>query len=273
MKTKLVYVLVSDLSGFYYEMLQMSLYSFRIYHPKDTVELVMDDDTFNRLEDIHADVLRDVIPVVVPIPSDYSIMQRSRYLKTNLRHIIKGDFLFIDTDTIICSSLEELDNMDFNVAMVADCNKPLPLTDPGNIELNRSAGFLDSKNLPYFNSGVVYVKDSPLAYCLFDEWHSMWKLSAQNGVSKDQPALCQANKNLNFPIQELSGIWNWQMWDNSLYYIFHTKVLHYYTAHEWKDFFWKRVNDNKKIDFYTKMLLRHPRLFSFMLYCKRRVLK
>ena len=38
MRTKIVYVLVSQETDYYYEMLQLSLYSLRLYHPNDVVE-------------------------------------------------------------------------------------------------------------------------------------------------------------------------------------------------------------------------------------------
>ena len=37
--------------------------------------------------------------------------ERSRSLKTNLRHIVSGDYLFIDTDTIITGDLSFVDNI------------------------------------------------------------------------------------------------------------------------------------------------------------------
>ena len=47
MNTKVVYVLVSNKNDYYVEMLQLSLYSLRIFHPDDIVEVVMDEKTYS----------------------------------------------------------------------------------------------------------------------------------------------------------------------------------------------------------------------------------
>lgn len=45
MNTKIVYV-VRRKSDYYVEMLRLSLASLRLYHPNDSVEIVMDDETY-----------------------------------------------------------------------------------------------------------------------------------------------------------------------------------------------------------------------------------
>ena len=103
MKTKIVYVLVSQESDFYYEMLLLSLHSLRLYHSREDTEVVvvMDQDTHTRLQEMRATLLKEITPLPVDVPSDYSIKQRSRYLKTNLRELLRGDFLYLDTDTVL----------------------------------------------------------------------------------------------------------------------------------------------------------------------------
>lgn len=230
MKTKIVYVLVSQETDYYYEMLLLSLYSLRLYHPKDTVEVVMDEDTYQRLVDKQAAMLNDVTPIVVPIPSEYTVLQRSRYLKTSLRQIIKGDFLFLDNDTLICDSLADIDNVEADMAMVAECNWSLPLKDMPGIERCKKAGFGDLTGEANFNSGVIYVKDNQKAQDLFCNWHKMWKHSVKNGVPFDQPALCKANKNKNKCIKEIPYVWNYQLFCGNGYISKNNcHILHYRT--------------------------------------------
>ena len=57
---------------------------------------------------------------VVNVPEHYNKVQTSRYLKTSLRQTVEGDFLFIDSDTIITDSLADADSLTGNVMMVLD---------------------------------------------------------------------------------------------------------------------------------------------------------
>ena len=231
MKTKIVYVLVSQETDYYYEMLLLSLYSLRLYHPKDTVEVVMDEETHQRLVEKKSAMLSDVRPIVVPIPPECSVMQRSRYLKTRLRQIVKGDFLYIDTDTIICKSLADIDKVEANVAMVADLNGELfLLQNQLCIDRCKAAGFPDVIGKPMFNSGVAYVRETDVARNLFVNWHSYWQKSLDNGIPYDQPALSKANMETGYPIMELSGVWNCQILvKDSKKHLKRKKIIHYYT--------------------------------------------
>ena len=58
--------------------------------------------------------------VVVKLPENLTPQQRYRQLKTSIRNRIDGDFLFIDCDTVIVKSLEEIDNMTATIAACRD---------------------------------------------------------------------------------------------------------------------------------------------------------
>lgn len=265
MNTKLVYVLVSSEEDYYYEMVMLSLYSFRIYHPKEPVEVVMDEETYLQLQRNNALLLQDAKPVVVPISQEFNVMQRSRYLKTHLREIVEGDFLYIDSDTIICSPLDDIDRIDADMGMVLDMHRHDSFVSKTVVELNKRAGMGYTGNRPYYNGGVALVKDTPKVHDLFESWHRLWKKSVQNGVSKDQPALCQANVDLGFPITEIPGVWNCQInWGGRFCYLVQAKILHYYNVYEWgkmKTLLMKNVRKNGRIMGVTAILLHFPRFF------------
>ena len=270
LKTKLVYVLTSNGKDEFSAMLLMSLYSLHLYHKKDVVEIVMDWTTYIGLKEVNSSILEMGEVNVVDIPEGLDVMQRSRYLKTNLRRIVKGDYLYIDSDTIICCPLEDLDDLNYDLGMVADQNNSVPQTDQGQLELNKKAGF-DAYGEPYYNGGVSLVRDTPNAYTFFDLWKKMWHVSMANGVSKDQPALCETNKQLGHPITEMDGVWNWQLLNNYLYYLPKAKILHYWNIYEWKKLFVARTNKSQRIDKLTALWLRHPRFAALLLYLKRLV--
>ena len=226
MRTKIVYVLVSQETDYYYEMLLLSLYSLRLHHPKGDaeVEVVMDEDTYQRLVDKKAAVLDDVTPIIVSIPPQYTKIQRSRYLKTRLRHIVSGDFLYIDLDTFICESLEDIDNIKGAIGIV--------LENHGNANHHEDPYYpkeweylLKAK---HFNGGVLYVKDKEEAKSFFEQWHNNWLLCLKKGCVFDQPGLRKTVLESGVLVEELNGVWNCQISrETSREYEHKAKILHY----------------------------------------------
>ena len=270
MKTKLVYVYVGGDGDYYYEMLMMSIYSFRIYHPHDEIQVVMDEDTFEWLQRKRATLLSDVTPIVVHISEEYNIMQRSRYLKTTLRQIIKGDFLYIDGDTIICSKLDDLDSMDPDISMVLNLHRKDEFLSQKNVNLCKAAGMDTSGMRPYYNGGAAFVKDTPVSYDFYEHWHLLWLKSLANGVPQDQPALCQTDFDLGFPVKEMWGGWNCQVGYGGIFgLICRAKIIHYFSANSWgmmKTVLMKRVHKSGRVDGLVAVLLHFPRLFFAIRY-------
>jgi len=230
MKTKIVYTLVSSPSDSYLEQALISVHSLRMWNPDVIVEMVVDESTYVSLEGNRAKIVGYVNKVrKVETPHGYNNVQKSRYLKTNLRKFVKGDFLFIDCDTIICDSLAEIDEVDADIAMVADLNGDLLLKDPNTLQKYRDAGFGDATGLPYFNSGVIFARDTEMVHKFYVDWYDNWCKSDCNGVKYDQPALCVTNANHGLVIKELSGTWNCQFKMCGFPYLKKAKIMHYYS--------------------------------------------
>lgn len=231
MQTKIVYTLVSDESDTYLEQALLSVYSLRMHNSQAIVELIVDQFTAKTIVDKRSEIRKFITDLItIDVPEDYTKVQRSRYLKTNLRKFVKGDYLFIDCDTVICGKLDEIDDFAGEIGMVADVNGDLLLKDTSVIDRCHNAGFTDVLDKPYYNSGVVFSRDTESSHKLYEEWYKLWEQSKENGVPFDQPALCQANINLNFPVQEMEGTWNCQFkYSNGYWYLKKAKILHYYS--------------------------------------------
>lgn len=238
MKTKIVYALVCSPSDFYLEQALLSVHSLGMYNPNVVVELVVDVITDRNLVGNRAKIKEYVNEIhVVETPHGYNNVQKSRYLKTNLRKFVKGDFLFIDCDTIICDSLAEIDEVDADIAMVADLNGDLLLKDPNTLQKYRDAGFGEAIDLPYFNSGVIYAKDTSSVHEFYADWYTNWCKSDSNGVKYDQPALCMTNADNGLMIKELAGVWNCQFKMEGSRYLREAKIMHYYSNNGQKEHF------------------------------------
>lgn len=230
MKTQIVYVLVSSEKDVFLEELWVSVYSLRQYHPEATVNVVADSSTAERIERNHE--LRSLISNVIigSTPEHYSPKERSRELKTSIRELVKGDFLYIDTDTVICAPLDEIDQCEHDVAGVPDSNALLKdHAFQASMVGSVSAIFgTDVSNHDYLiNGGVIYAKDNAVAHELFQRWNKNWRYSCfEKGNSQDQPALWQSDHEMGTVIKCIPDIYNSQV-AMSLQYFADAAIVHF----------------------------------------------
>lgn len=268
MQTKIVYVLTSNGNDSYTAMLCLSLHTLRTYNRAADVLVVMDDATRQALEEYDSPILKAARAVVVAIPAEYDRMQRSRYLKTSLRDILEGDFLYLDVDTLIADRLDEIDQIQYEIALVADRNLPLDYGIASEtMKRIQKIGLWNLVHTPTFNGGVMFVRDTLKAHSFFKAWHKNWNASIQKGVSQDQPALWAANEEQDLPIQELPGCWNFQYKpyeaDKYRHFMADSKILHYYTVlnkGRILTFLLNRVQNHGNVDALSAAIVHFPRM-------------
>lgn len=214
MRTKVVYILVSSPADYYTEQTVFSMASLRKHNPAVKVSLVCDRKTYGSLAGARALVKEMTDEVIVrDFPETIDPKRRSRILKTTLREIVSGDYLFLDSDTVVCRSLEEIDSCDFQLGMAYDCNRKSLLDDSDRDTIERCSKICEAsiKGMPYFNSGVILARDTAEVHSFYHEWHKEWDVSQRAGVVLDQPALCIANINSGLMIGGLDASWNSQI--------------------------------------------------------------
>ena len=262
MKTPIVYVLISSEQDYFLEEFWVSLFSLRQFHPKDKVMVVTDEPTSHRIDDRQE--LKEMISevIIVPLPDEYNGRLRSRTLKTTVRNIIDGDFLTIDTDTVICKPLDEVDSLSIkNIGMVPEMHGPFKnhitykfITN----ELKRIYG-TDVSDAPYwFNSGCMLVRDNEFTREFFKKWNEEWKVATfQKNASSDQRPLLKVDHDYGYVIECLPDTFNCQV-ALSIQYFHEAKILHFW--HMKNDFYfdldyspfankyvYKQVRQNKSI--------------------------
>lgn len=229
MKTPIVYTLISSEKDYFLEELWVSLYSLRQFHPEVTVNVLVDEPTKKYVERFPELCAMITNIVVVPVPENYNAKQRSRVIKTTVRNVIDGAYLFIDTDTVICKPLDDIDNLTCDIAAVPEEHlqlKDLTFSPVNGIKNVFGVDISDSKF--WFNSGVMFVADTDAARKLYHDWNKKWEFSCfQKGQSQDQPALSVANKESNMLISELPGIYNSQV-AMSLKYFADAAIVHWW---------------------------------------------
>lgn len=227
MRTKIVYVLVSSDADIYYEQALLSAWSARHHNPTAHIAVVMDDKTAMRFDAAQAELLRIIDErVVVNFDAEVSGKLRSRALKTTLRNLIQGDYLFIDADTIICGSLEDVDNFKMLVGAVLDGHQRYDENFHHHLAL--AVDWLDcdiENGLPYYNSGVMYVKDTPETHAFYDAWHEVYNRIRKDGHYFDQPSLFEVCQ--KYPVaKEIDGMYNCQLFLGGLPFLSDAKIIH-----------------------------------------------
>lgn len=238
MKTKIVYVVVASSADIYIEQLYASSWSLKYYNPDAKITVVTDSDTYKVLQDDLYKELREIIDNIDIVEFDRGIgnMEKSRRLKTSLRNIIDGDYLFIDTDTVICDDLSFIDNLKSDIAAVSDMHRErkvfpyIPFVQSNYKKIfNRT---LESCRLNYFNSGVMYVRDNSKTREFYRKWHDNWRKCLSKGYKYDQLSLLATDIEMDGLIETLDGIYNCQI-TKSIRYLHKAKVLHFFKVDDY----------------------------------------
>lgn len=232
---KIVYVLISNEKDTYYEQTVISVMSLRKVMPEAEVILLVDNDTFDTFKGkrtMPENLNVNVIPVNVP--AEYNSKDRSRYLKTTMRSNVTGDFLYIDGDTVICESMEDIDR-NMVIGCVLDKHYMLENNPSGRGIIKRAnqCGFHSDYEGKHFNGGFMWVKDDKRSYEFFNLWYDLWKLARDKGVTQDQASLNEANYRFNGLIQEMDGTWNCQISNRTgaLQYLYNARMIHYFASY------------------------------------------
>lgn len=215
-----------------------SIHSLRQHDPEREVRVVCDEPTasyvrrFPELCSLITEIL------TVPVPDEFNAKLRSREIKTTVRQHIRGPYLFIDTDTIVCTQLDYVDSLACSVAAVKEFNMTVRENPYGDLVLRNAKNIFDldiSPDETFFNSGVMYVADDERAHRLYEEWHTNWRFSAlQKGNSQDQPSLLKADHDLGHVISELPDELNCQPC-MSLRHLHEASIVHYLHTYFPKD--------------------------------------
>ncbi|MCD8386767.1 MAG: hypothetical protein LUD17_07720 [Bacteroidales bacterium] len=190
MLTKIVYSLSSDAQDYYLEQLAVSGATLLERNPGAMVEIVCDRATYESLKGPRSKALGSAKTWrVVDLDSQLSKKERSRWLKTSLREIVEGDFIYIDTDTVITGNLSAIDKQRGIVGAVKDMHQK----DKG------------------YNGGVIWMRDCEEAHAFCADWHQQWEKSRTPSDCSDQPSLARVAAQRKGIMSELDSSWNYQI--------------------------------------------------------------
>jgi len=233
---KFLYVVVSDNTDYYYEQAFLSIITLRKFNPSAFITLLTDTYTEKTFEIRKANINSLVNELIVEkFENEVNKIVRSRLLKTNMRNLIDGDFLYIDSDTVITASLDYIWNkpIDFGAVGDGNINEIDEIIERNHFHKGtkrlrktiKDKTFREYKTL--FNSGVLFVRDTKLNREFFGNWVEEWNEYAKKGYFNDQFPLQIVNWKKGFPIKLMENELNLQ----NIYgvvYLNKCKIFHYF---------------------------------------------
>jgi hypothetical protein len=181
------FVLAAKDLGLYTDMAAVAALAVRRLHRQARIILVIDEPTAHAID--HGNhALAKIVTEIVVQPTGIDVPSvSSRYLRTVLRQLVKGDYLYLDTDAIAVRPLDRGWPRGTDLAMARDRNQrgitPLALPDIEQLRVKLGWKFRMDR---YLNAGVLFVRDTPAAHAFYAEWHGRWKEALSLGIWQDQ---------------------------------------------------------------------------------------
>jgi len=230
MKTQLLYVLVSRPNDPYYEQALLSATTARRHNPDATLLLLTDPETQGGLAARpQGDEFIRLFTRIIAVPFDAGLspMLRSRLLKTGMRSLVEGDFLYIDTDTLITAPLDPIDDIPADIAACTDLHAPSLMEHPHRsaiLNQCKKLGYDASGDPLYFNGGVMLARDTEAARDFFAQWRENYLRGVEKGIRSDQLSLAQTGHG-RLPYR-LPDEWNCEI-QSGVRFLRDARIVHY----------------------------------------------
>jgi hypothetical protein len=226
-----VYVVCANRSDHFAEMAAVSITTLRMASPRARI-IILTDLATSILDSPGVSVIRAAANdfMIVDCPGDSSF-SRSRFIKSNMRRLVNGRFVYLDSDTIIMKSPDAIWQIDCDVAASPDlgsdgkpymCENALP-------ETSAVLGWaLASRQ--YLNSGVIYFADSEAAHAVGEQYRLSWSEHLRvTGKANDQLAFNRAVDVARARLTIIPGSYNAQISMNVMT-LRHATIVHFYTG-------------------------------------------
>jgi hypothetical protein len=183
------YALSLDEEELYADLVAISALSLRRVHPFCLITVLTDDTTHRMFRHRFERFSLDGMDVKSLGAYEGGASFRSRFVKTQARSALDGDFLYLDADTLALADLSKLLECHAPIAGAVNRSDDAPAgTFPvwALSEYDQLGWGLPSG--PYLNAGVIFWKDCAKARALGELWHKSWLRYASTFANpRDQP--------------------------------------------------------------------------------------
>jgi hypothetical protein len=184
------FVLAAKDLGLYADMAAVAALAVRRLHSQARIILVTDEPTARAIDHRRHALGNIASEIIVQSTGADDPIVSSRRLRTSLRQLVKGDYLYLDNDAIAMQPLDRRWPEGADLALAHDWNErrippaALPLIESLSARLDW--GFTPDR---YLNAGVILVRDAPGAQAFYSEWHRRWQQTLSLGIREDQWSL------------------------------------------------------------------------------------
>lgn len=211
-KNSIIYVLTSEGNDIYSLMTRVSIASIRITNSHYQIILVCDSETQKNLKLKNDIILKEVDEIVSFNVNSESATYRNRDIKTRLKTLIPGKILFLDSDTIIRGSLDDIFKIQAEIALAPNHSSNIygkQIWNEDKLAIS-DLGWVVNENV-YYNGGVIFYNDKQKTIEFSDIWYKKWKYSFEKtNRYRDQPALNCSIYESGIEIQTLDHKYNYQ---------------------------------------------------------------
>lgn len=206
---QVVFCLTTTGLDIYWCMQLVAINSLRRFMPSAKVKIAIDDESFGCISSYDREKLdqRNVDLLVVDTPEGSAIF-RNRWLKTNLRQLISGEFLYLDADLVVRGEIHDIWTYQGDIVGVLDRNQTTPYFACSDKSRYASAGW----SLPRhgsINGGVLFWRNTASAHLLGQAYHSRWlEIGSVANRYTDQQALNKAIDDCDIEIGLMPSTFN-----------------------------------------------------------------
>jgi hypothetical protein len=170
-----VYVVCSTGNDYFVEIAAVSIATLRMASSGARISVLTDRQT-SLIDSPAMTAIRTAADNLTNIdcPGDTSVV-RSRFIKSNVRRLVSGRFVYLDSDTIIMKSPDRIWSIDCDVGASPDLapNGKSILCASVSPEKCAALGWtLGSR--PYLNAGVIYFADTEAGHLVGEQYRSSW---------------------------------------------------------------------------------------------------
>src|SRR5438552_15470729 len=179
--------------GLHADMAAVAALAVRRLHPRARIVVATDEPTAQAIER-RGNALREIASdVIVYVTGNNDRRISSRHIKTVLRQLVKGEYLYLDSDAIAVQPLDRGWPEGGDLALARDWNPGgISADELPQVAMLRAELGWHFQSERYFNGGVIFVRDTPAAHAFYEEWHRRWQQALSLGIRQDQPSLNSA---------------------------------------------------------------------------------
>ena len=206
------YVLTTTGRDTFADMTYASAMFLRQVHPEAEVICLCDAPSHRALEASQHSLLEVVDRTQSVETLDGSPGYRNRFVKTQMRQVVEGDFVYLDADTLVVRHVDEMLACTAPMGAIANHSSA---GDPAEIPSDeRSIIEMMGWPLPrqsYINGGVLLLRDCETTRRFGGLWHNKWLELTRHGQYRDQPSLNSALTDSGIDFDLLDSRFNGQI--------------------------------------------------------------